>query len=87
MPTTLASQLTESALLLVVGMAVVFIFLTLLIGAVHLISAFCAKYPGVQDEPKPVRRVANRSKDEGLSPSVVAAIGAAVHQYRKEHQK
>jgi oxaloacetate decarboxylase gamma subunit len=42
---TISSQLAEAASLMLVGMAVVFVFLTLLIVAVNGLSWLCSKLP------------------------------------------
>ncbi|MDN4503892.1 OadG family transporter subunit [Alteromonadaceae bacterium BrNp21-10] len=81
MANEISELLRESALLMVVGMTVVFVFLIILIGAVNLIGAICAKFPEARPDtfngkPSPV-------KANGVSSSVVAAITAAIHQHRK----
>ncbi|GGD66534.1 OadG family protein [Lacimicrobium alkaliphilum] len=77
----LVSQLQDAGLLLLVGMVVVFIFLVLLIGAVHLISLFCRKFPGAATAATEARFPVAR---KGPSPALAAAITTAVHQYRKQ---
>ena len=82
MANEISELLGESALLMVVGMVVVFAFLTLLIGAVNVMAAICAKFP---DSPQDnfSSKPANNVKAEGVSAPVVAAISAAIHQHRK----
>lgn len=85
MHTELASMLSEAATLFLVGMSVVFIFLSLLIGAINLIARVCAKYPEVQDSlvsRMPVQTVSSSPSTQNVSPSTVAAISAAIHQHR-----
>lgn len=77
----LYSQLQDAGLLLVVGMVVIFTFLGLLIGAVSLISLFCRKFPGAAPAGTEARFPVAR---KGPSPTLVAAITTAVHQYRKQ---
>ncbi len=76
--------LNESIWLLVIGMAVVFSFLTVLIGAVKLIQRFCEAFPGVEEaQPSPVSQRVVGSTASGVSPQVVAAVTAAIHQHRQ----
>jgi oxaloacetate decarboxylase gamma subunit len=76
--------LFESANLLAVGMIVVFVFLSVLIGAVKLMSAFIQKFP----EPSMLEssnKIMPASQDtNSVSPDVAAAISAAIHQYRQK---
>lgn len=83
MSSDVSSLLLESAMLLLVGMSVVFVFLSMLIVVVMGISKFAAKYP----EPEAVNKIPERKlkpqEHQGISPAVVSAITAAVHQHRK----
>ena len=77
---TLASQLGEAAGLLAVGMVSVFIFLGLLIIAMGLLSRFVKKFPG-----NPTDTLISKGNEQGDKPppnDIIAAITAAVHQYR-----
>ncbi len=82
-----ASALLEAANLLLVGMGVVFAFLTLLIGAVNLIAWLNRKFPEPQVNQPHVRPVSNTGvkSHQHVSPKIVAAISAAVRQYRRTH--
>lgn len=83
MQTSISDLLIEAANLMVVGMVVVFVFLTLLIGAVTLIAAINRKFPEEVVTAQPAR-AQRKVSNEKISTSVpVAAITAAVHQYRK----
>ena len=88
MQTNVSGLLVEAGTLLLVGMSVVFVFLTLLIGAINLIAMICSKFPE-DDTQKPYARVGasrdNNKNQNQISPATVAAISAAVHQYRKSH--
>ena len=83
-PDDVISLLLESATLLAVGMSVVFVFLTMLIGSVSAIAAFCRRFPG------PVESVSGQSAHARPTMSsntesngdVIAAITAAIHQHR-----
>ena len=78
---SLTSQLGEAGLLMAVGMISVFIFLSILIIAMNLLSRFVNKFPG---EEQPVLQSRSNSQPSELpSGELVAAISAAVHQYRK----
>ncbi|MFT5313173.1 MAG: oxaloacetate decarboxylase gamma subunit [Paraglaciecola sp.] len=81
----LSGMLSEAATLLLVGMSVVFTFLSLLIGSVNLIAWVCAKYPEVPESlalRMPGQAVSSSSTTQNVSPSTVAAISAAIHQHR-----
>lgn len=76
-----AQLLLEAANLMFIGMVAVFAFLLLLVFIVQLISAFMSRYFPVKLAEKPNRI---DSGSNGVSPAVVAAISAAVHQYRQK---
>ena len=75
--------LLESATLMLIGMASVFTFLLLLVLLMTLMSSLLRRY-------RPVRVADKTNKTDaatnGVSPAVVAAISAAVHQYRQQHK-
>lgn len=86
MQSQVSELLLEAAALLLIGMVVVFAFLTLMIGAIKLIAWFCEKYPGEQEVAQPFKSTSNQSKTtSGITPETISAISAAVHQYRKAH--
>lgn len=75
------SDLLNSGIeLMVAGMGIVFLFLAMLVLAINLMSSLVLRFfpdaPIVSKAPAPV--VADKQ--------VVAAITAAVHQYRRDHQ-
>lgn len=76
-----AQLLLEAANLMFIGMVAVFAFLLLLVFIVQLISAVMQRY-----FPVKVAEKTNRidTGTAGTSPAVVAAISAAVHQYRQK---
>ena len=77
----IASSLVQAANLMLTGMAVVFIFLAILIGAIKLMSFL------VGQEPEPVVTKSQSSfKAPGVSNAHIAAISAAVHQYRNKQK-
>ncbi|WP_432743599.1 OadG family transporter subunit [Methylobacter sp. G7] len=72
--------MTSGIELMFTGMGIVFLFLTMLVGAIVLMSAVVQRY---FPEMPVSRSVPGISSD--IDKSVVAAITAAVHQYRKKH--
>ncbi len=64
-----------------VGMSIVFIFLTMLIFSVNIMSAIILRF--FPEAPVEVKKTA---KDE-IDSDVVAAISAAVHRHRTKHTK
>lgn len=78
------SELFLEALdLAVVGMATVFVFLTALVFLTLLMSRLAALL-GEPEPPAPVRRSSPASGPQ-TSPALLAAIAAAVKQYRERH--
>lgn len=82
------SLLLEAATLLLVGMSVVFVFLSTLIGAVTGIAWLCAKYPANEAAASAALAMSNRPSPAPQSPQhiplpVIAAITAAIAQYRR----
>ncbi|KLV04940.1 oxaloacetate decarboxylase subunit gamma [Photobacterium aquae] len=76
----LGSVLWEAATIMVTGMVVVFLFLSILIYLVQLLARIAPKdapAAPARSHPAPVLPSHN-----GVRPEIVAAIGAAVHQYR-----
>ena len=74
---SVSELLYEAAILMVVGMVVVFIFLTLLIFATKLLS----KFAGQEEAP-----VNNPVQPSNLNAPVIAAISAAIHQYKQNNK-
>jgi oxaloacetate decarboxylase gamma subunit len=64
-----------------IGMTIVFIFLTMLILAVNIMSATILRF--FPETPVDVEKV---TTDE-IEPDVLAAISAAIHQHRAKHTK
>ncbi|MGJ8694132.1 MAG: OadG family protein [Thalassotalea sp.] len=76
---------TEAGTLMLAGMVFVFAFLGLLVVFINFVLAPLAKkFP----DPKPAARkpARNVAKKSGIESGTVAAIGAAVSQYRKQRQ-
>ncbi len=76
----MTDQLNAGVELMLVGMGIVFIFLAMLIVAVNLMSAIVLRFfpsaPTVQTAPV----------TGSVDPGVIAAITAAVSQYRSKHK-
>lgn len=82
---TIGSQLLDAATLMITGMSVVFIFLTLLVYLVRLMSKLVP-----EEVPEPISSPIQNKKvqsSSAVSPQVVAAISAAVHQYHTSPAK
>ncbi len=77
--TDLGSVLMEAATIMITGMVVVFVFLSILIFLVQLLAKIAPADPEVVNTPA---QVAVKSSDT-VQPEIVAAIAAAVNQYRQ----
>lgn len=79
--------LGEGVKLLVIGMTIVFAFLLLLVGSLFLLSALVAR---LGPKPQPVevlpRGEAGRPGAGEADPRRVAAIAAAIREYRRCHR-
>ncbi|WP_122036722.1 oxaloacetate decarboxylase subunit gamma [Aliivibrio sp. EL58] len=82
--TDIGSLLLEAATLMLTGMGVVFVFLTILVYLVQLMS----KLLPVELPPKQVLAVQkNLDPDQTtVQPQVIAAISAAVKLHRQKHK-
>ncbi len=84
MDNSIGSLLWQAATIMVTGMGVVFLFLTITVYLVTLMSKLVPK----ESLPEIVPRTqANVSKSQGVEPQVIAAISAAIHQYRNNKAK
>ncbi|MBY7804656.1 oxaloacetate decarboxylase subunit gamma [Vibrio fluvialis] len=84
--TNIGSLLVDAATLMVTGMSVVFLFLTILVYLVRFMSKLVPQeVPPSFVAPVPAKKVNPTSAT--VSPQVVAAISAAVHQYRTSASK
>lgn len=78
------SSLIQQGLdLLVYGMGTVFVFLTLLVVTVCVMSALIQRYFAEVEEPQPQRAVAAASQGPTpVKPQVLLAIQEAIYQHR-----
>jgi oxaloacetate decarboxylase (Na+ extruding) subunit gamma len=72
--------ITAGVELMLVGMTIVFVFLVMLIGAVNVMSTIVQRF---FPEPREVLLPIVKSTDESVT---IAAISAAVHQYRSKYK-
>ncbi|MBU2919111.1 MAG: oxaloacetate decarboxylase gamma subunit [Psychrosphaera sp.] len=75
--------LAEAGILMAVGMLVVFLFLSVLIVAIKLLTKFAEAYP---DPVKLTRTPINPINSNKTSPQVIAAITAAVKQHKARNK-
>ena len=80
-----ANALAEAANLLLVGMIVVFLFLSMLIGAITLISWVNSLFPEESENSTLNRQSSVTPQFSGVSPKTVAVISAAISQHRQSH--
>ncbi len=75
----MADLISSGVELMLAGMGIVYMFLVMLVFAIHLMSAVVQRY-------FPDRTAIFRPLPEGMDKATVAAITAAVHQYRNKHR-
>src|SRR5512136_1970277 len=75
-------MLTAGIELLLIGMGMVYAFLAMLVIPINVMTAFVRRY-----FPEMPPKFAEPVVAAGADKAVVAAIMAAVHQYRKKHNK
>ncbi len=75
--------LAEAGILMLVGMVVVFLFLSMLIIAIKLLTKFAEAYPDPVPTAKAPIKPINSTQ---TSPQVIAAITAAVKQYKARNK-
>jgi oxaloacetate decarboxylase (Na+ extruding) subunit gamma len=83
----LSQLFVEAGTLMLAGMVFVFAFLGILVVIINTVLAPLAeRYPDkVAYAPKKNTNKKSNSTGAGVSPNVVAAISAAVAQYRQQH--
>ncbi|MFC4699877.1 OadG family protein [Glaciecola siphonariae] len=85
----MTEQLIEAAILLAVGMTVVFAFLTMLIAGIKVIAWYAAQYPSPADAQNKLQthtqnKNNNKPSATTVNPDIVAAISTAVHIHRNK---
>lgn len=75
-----SALLLDAAVLMLVGMGVVFGFLMLLVWAVQIMSGL------VRTAAEPLAAATASSQPGGISPAVVAAISAAIEHHHKQQK-
>ncbi|NVK24662.1 MAG: OadG family protein [Gammaproteobacteria bacterium] len=81
----ISALLAEAGLLMLVGMVVVFLFLSLLILAINLLAKFAEAFPDKVVTPA-ARPISSSTNSNQVSPQVVAAVGAAIKQYKSRNK-
>ncbi len=78
----ISELLMEGVTLMLLGMGMVFCFLTLLVFAMHLMSLFAKHLSGDDSLPAPLAAAANTPVPSGGEDELIAVITAAVKRYR-----
>jgi oxaloacetate decarboxylase gamma subunit len=78
----MAEMMSSGVELMLAGMGIVFLFLTMLVVAINVMSALVQRF----FPDAPVLAVATKVSS-GIDKSIIAAITAAVHQHRSKHKK
>ncbi|MGB6138476.1 MAG: OadG family transporter subunit [Shewanella sp.] len=77
--TSISEQLSDALGIMIMGMGLVFTFLSILIIGIGIVAKL---FPApVADIPAP-QAPSNTALDTSLDPKLVAAITSAIHQYR-----
>ena len=78
----MTEMMSSGVELMFAGMGIVFLFLTMLVGAINLMSSLVQRFfPDI-----PVIGTAT-SISSGIDKNIIAAISAAVHQHRNKHKQ
>jgi oxaloacetate decarboxylase gamma subunit len=78
----MTEQMSKGIELMLAGMGIVFLFLTMLVLAINMMSALIQRF--FPDAPSLAGTTATRSS--GIDENIIAAITAAVHQHRNKHK-
>ena len=68
--------------LMFAGMGIVFLFLTMLVVAINIMSSLVQRF-----FPEAPAQVVTATVSGGIDKSIIAAITAAVHQHRSKHKQ
>ncbi len=77
----MTEMMSSGVELMFAGMSIVFLFLTMLVVAINIMSSLVQRF--FPDAPL---MGATTTVSSGIDKSVIAAITAAVHQYRSKHK-
>ncbi|MDD2724231.1 MAG: OadG family transporter subunit [Methylovulum sp.] len=77
----MAELMSSGIELMFAGMGIVFLFLTMLVFAINMMSALVQRF---FPEAPPTSVIAPTASSNAPDKATVAAIAAAVHQYRKQ---
>lgn len=84
---SLNQQFVEAGTLMLAGMVFVFAFLGILVVFINkVLEPLSRKFP----DPQPIQKTKTLTKSaqvQGIQPNVVAAISAAVANFRQKHNK
>lgn len=81
----LTGQLIDAVGIMVLGMGLVYLFLSVLILGVHVVAKWCASEVNSKVAVKPSRGASGLTANAGtLDPKVVTAITLAVQQFRSQ---
>ena len=80
----MAEMMSSGIELMFAGMGIVFLFLTMLVVAINIMSSLLQRF--FPDAPTSQVAVAT-SVSSGIDKSIIAAITAAVHQHRNKHKQ
>ncbi len=78
----MTEQMSKGIELMLAGMGIVFLFLTMLVLAINLMSSLIERF--FPEAPNLVGTVTTTSN--GIDKNIVAAITAAVHQHRSKNK-
>ncbi|MFZ2451483.1 MAG: OadG family transporter subunit [Methylovulum miyakonense] len=76
----MAELMSSGIELMFAGMGIVFLFLTMLVVAINIMSSLVQRF---FPEAPPTPVIAPPTSNSGIEKATVAAITAAIHQYRK----
>lgn len=81
--TSISQQIADALGIMILGMGLVFVFLSILIVAVKLVAKWCA--PTVSAKPVTANAPVSQCNNT-MEPKLLAAIAASIHQYRDRAQ-
>lgn len=79
----MTEMMSSGVELMFAGMGIVFLFLTMLVVAINIMSSLVQRF--FPDAPIQVTTATTVSS--GIDKSIIAAIAAAVHQHRNKHKQ